>query len=331
MHPTKIAILAYLSDRALGMQATRDEISKGTGLRLDTHPGQLRRAGLIEGEGTEADEYFITQAGHAALAKVRALESSVPPMGTAPVPVPVTAEAGEPTLEGAGTSVQTLIHLRPQDLKPYAKNARNNATAIAAVAASIERFGFRQPILVDRDRVIIAGHTRHAAALRLGLERVPVLIAADLTPNQCDALRIADNRTSELATWDDALLSEEIRRLSDTTWEALGFGADELARLTGEAMCAAQDAMAQIEKPSAEEPTPPSPGSCQLGTPGVLPVAQIEKPPEEIEKPEAPAPNKPSAAALLAQCEASEPYATAPAPLPTCPHCGQPLPTKDAP
>ena len=87
-------------------------------------------------------------------------------------------------------------------VKPYDKNPRRNDKAVEAVAKSIKEFGFRQPIVVDAGGVIVVGHTRYKAALKLGLKTVPVHVAADLTPQQARAYRLADNRTAETAEWD---------------------------------------------------------------------------------------------------------------------------------
>ena len=84
-------------------------------------------------------------------------------------------------------------------IRPYDRNPRDNDDAVDAVAASIRQFGFRQPIVVDDLGVIICGHTRYKAALKLGLRQVPVHVAKDLTPDQVRAYRIADNKTAELA------------------------------------------------------------------------------------------------------------------------------------
>jgi len=103
------------------------------------------------------------------------------------------------------------IELRPiKDVKPYPGNPRINDDAVDAVAASLKEFGFRQPIVVDVDSVIVCGHTRFKAAQKLGLEKVPVHVAKDLTPEQIRAYRIADNQTASLATWDYDLLPIEI-------------------------------------------------------------------------------------------------------------------------
>ena len=99
------------------------------------------------------------------------------------------------------------IELRKlSDIKPYPGNPRQNDAAVDAVAASIKEFGFRQPIVVDSEGVIICGHTRYKAAQKLGLEKVPVHVAKDLPPEQIRAYRIADNKTADLAAWDYELL-----------------------------------------------------------------------------------------------------------------------------
>jgi hypothetical protein len=119
------------------------------------------------------------------------------------------------------------------DVKPYPGNPRDNADAVDAVAASLREFGFRQPIVVDAEGVIVVGHTRYKAALKLGLEKVPVHVATDLTPEQIRAYRIADNQTASLATWDYDLLPIELAGLKEANYDLalLGFDADELAKL----------------------------------------------------------------------------------------------------
>ena len=119
------------------------------------------------------------------------------------------------------------------NVTPYEKNPRDNDAAVEAVAESIKRFGFRQPIVVDEAGVIVCGHTRWKAAQRLGLEKVPVHVAKDLTPEQIRAYRIADNKTAELASWNMELLPLEMADLQGEgiDWSLLGFDADELAKL----------------------------------------------------------------------------------------------------
>jgi DNA modification methylase len=118
-------------------------------------------------------------------------------------------------------------------IKPYPGNPRVNDDAVDAVLASIKEFGFRQPIVVDTDGVIIVGHTRWKAAQKLGLEKVPVHVAQDLSPAQIKAYRIADNQTASLAEWDFDLLPLELADLQLNNFDLtlLGFDRDDLARL----------------------------------------------------------------------------------------------------
>jgi ParB-like chromosome segregation protein Spo0J len=118
-----------------------------------------------------------------------------------------------------------------EKVKPYPGNPRRNDRAVEAVAKSIQEFGFRQPIVVDSAGVIICGHTRYKAALKLGLKTVPVHVAADLTPQQARAYRIADNRAAENSEWDVDLLPIELGELRDggTDLKLLGFTDKELA------------------------------------------------------------------------------------------------------
>jgi len=126
------------------------------------------------------------------------------------------------------------IELRPlSEIKPYPNNPRVNDDAVDAVAASLREFGFRQPIVVDAEGVIICGHTRFKAAQKLGLEKVPVHVATDLSPEQIKAYRIADNQTASLAEWDYDLLPIELGELQAANYDLglLGFDPDELAKL----------------------------------------------------------------------------------------------------
>ncbi len=110
-----------------------------------------------------------------------------------------------------------------KSIRPYEKNPRRNDEAVDAVAASIREFGWQQPIVVDRDGVIIAGHTRYKAAKKLKCDTVPVVVADDLTEDQVKAYRLADNKTGELAEWDTALLDEELAELAAFDMEQFGF------------------------------------------------------------------------------------------------------------
>jgi hypothetical protein len=118
-------------------------------------------------------------------------------------------------------------------LTPYEHNPRLNDDAVDSVACSIEEFGFRQPIVVDEDGVIIIGHTRLKAAKKLGLTEIPVHVARELSPEKIKALRIADNKTAELAEWDYDLLPIELAELQEMDFDIdlLGFSQDDLANL----------------------------------------------------------------------------------------------------
>ena len=112
-------------------------------------------------------------------------------------------------------------------LREYDNNPRNNDGAVDAVAASIREFGFKVPVIVDGDNVIVAGHTRVKAARELGMETIPCIIADDLTPEQIRAFRLADNKTAELAGWDFAKFEEELAALAaEFDMTAFGFHAD---------------------------------------------------------------------------------------------------------
>lgn len=116
-----------------------------------------------------------------------------------------------------------LVMRKPQDLTPYGKNPRHNEGAVDAVAASIKQFGFKVPLVIDSQGVVVCGHTRLKAALKLGLAEVPCVVADDLTPEQIKAFRLADNKTAELAEWDMDLLNEEMAGIADIDMEAFGF------------------------------------------------------------------------------------------------------------
>jgi ParB-like chromosome segregation protein Spo0J len=124
------------------------------------------------------------------------------------------------------------------DIRPYERNPRINDQAVDAVAASLAEFGFRQPIVVDADGVIIAGHTRWKAAKKLGLAKVPVHVATDLTPEQVRAYRIADNKSGELAEWDLEILPIELAELREGGFDMdlLAFDEEELASLLNKGM-----------------------------------------------------------------------------------------------
>lgn len=121
-----------------------------------------------------------------------------------------------------------VTYMDVDSLIPYANNPRLNDNAVDAVAASIKEFGFKVPIVVDGENVIINGHTRLKAAHKLGLKQVPVIVADDLTPEQVKAFRLADNKTGELAQWDMAKLGIELEGIDDIDMTDFGFDFEEL-------------------------------------------------------------------------------------------------------
>lgn len=119
-------------------------------------------------------------------------------------------------------------NLNINEIKPYESNPRNNDNAVEAVANSIKEFGWQQPIVVDKDMVIIVGHTRWLAAKKLGCKEVPVIIASNLSNEQVRAYRLADNKTGELATWIYGDLMEEIQEIQDLDLSDFGFTDSDL-------------------------------------------------------------------------------------------------------
>ena len=115
----------------------------------------------------------------------------------------------------------------------YINNPRNNEAAVDRVAASIAEFGFNVPLVLDKDNVIITGHTRYKAAKKLKLDEVPCVYAEGLTKAQVKAYRIADNKVSEYASWDKELLALEIEQLEDEAYnlELTGFDMDEIEKM----------------------------------------------------------------------------------------------------
>ena len=116
-----------------------------------------------------------------------------------------------------------IIEMSVKDVIPYENNPRRNDNADQKVAASIKQFGFKVPIIVDSENVIVAGHTRLKAAELLELEKVPVILADDLTEKQVKAFRLADNKTGELADWDFSRLEEELAELDNFDMSEFGF------------------------------------------------------------------------------------------------------------
>lgn len=128
-----------------------------------------------------------------------------------------------------------IVNKKLEELIPYENNPRNNDEAVKYVANSIKEFGFKVPIIIDKNNVIVAGHTRYKASKELGLKEVPCIVASDLTEEQIKAFRIAENKTNDLAEWNDDLLGIEIKDIfDDIDMTQFGFGDFELSMLTGD-------------------------------------------------------------------------------------------------
>ena len=112
-----------------------------------------------------------------------------------------------------------IKNLSLNDIKPYDNNPRENENAVENVMNSIREYGFKVPLVVDKNLVIVTGHTRYEASLRLGLEEVPCIIADDLTDEQIKAYRIADNKVAEYSDWDYDKLFVELKELEQQAYE----------------------------------------------------------------------------------------------------------------
>lgn len=112
------------------------------------------------------------------------------------------------------------------EVVPYDKNPRLNDKAVDAVASSIREFGFKVPIVVDGEGVVVSGHTRLKAAKSLGITEVPVIVADDLDETKIKAFRLADNKVAELADWDESMLAEELAELADLSYDMSQFEFD---------------------------------------------------------------------------------------------------------
>lgn len=116
-----------------------------------------------------------------------------------------------------------VISMAISDIKPYPNNPRKNDDAVTATANSIKEFGWQQPIIVDKENIIIAGHTRYKAAKQLNMDKVPVVVAKNLSKEQVKAYRLADNKTGEIAVWDYEFLDDELANIIDFDMEDFGF------------------------------------------------------------------------------------------------------------
>ena len=116
-----------------------------------------------------------------------------------------------------------IIEKQIDESHPYEHNPRRNDDAVDAVAASIKEFGFKVPIVIDKDGTVVTGHTRLKAAKKLGFKTVPCILADDLSEEQVKAFRLADNKTAELADWDFEMLDDELAKLGDIDMTQFGF------------------------------------------------------------------------------------------------------------
>lgn len=123
-------------------------------------------------------------------------------------------------MKNAGNNKE-LVYKKLEELIPYENNPRNNDEAVKYVAESIKEFGFKIPMVIDSENVIVCGHTRYKAAKELGIEEVPCIIADDLTEDQIKAFRLADNKVSEFSKWDIEMLNSELEELE---LDMSGFG-----------------------------------------------------------------------------------------------------------
>ena len=116
-----------------------------------------------------------------------------------------------------------IIEKKLEGIRPYDNNPRLNDRAVPAVAESLKKFGWQQPIVIDRNGVIVCGHTRYKAALELGMKTVPCKYADELTEEEITAYRLADNKTAELAEWDADKMEAELAKCSEFDMSAFGF------------------------------------------------------------------------------------------------------------
>ena len=153
-----------------------------------------------------------------------------------------------------------ITYMSPADLRAYKRNARtHDAEQVAQIVRSIERLGFANPVLIDENKEIIAGHGRTLAALELGLEEIPVIVLAGLTETEKKALRLADNQIALTSGWDVDLLASEIAAIhtedEEFDLDTLGFSTDEIDAYLEHAEALVD--MEEAEEPAQEAPTEP--------------------------------------------------------------------------
>ena len=121
-----------------------------------------------------------------------------------------------------------IVTRKIEELIPYEKNPRKNDEAVKFVANSIKEFGFKVPIIIDKNDIIVAGHTRYKASKQLGLKEIPCIVADDLTDEQIKAFRLADNKVGEIAEWDFEMLDKELALLTDIDMSDFNFKEEDI-------------------------------------------------------------------------------------------------------
>ena len=162
-------------------------------------------------------------------------------------------------------SADKIVMLPVSEVRPYEKNPRKNADAVKFVKASIEQFGFKVPIVIDSNRVIICGHTRLEAAKSLGMAEVPCIVADDLTDAQVKALRLADNKVAEFSEWEMNLLGEELGELAEISDIDMGDFGFDLTEFDNIGMDAEEKEVVEDEVPEEVEPVCKKGEVWQLG------------------------------------------------------------------
>lgn len=122
-----------------------------------------------------------------------------------------------------------MVYKKIEEISPYENNPRNNDEAVDAVAESIQEFGFKIPIVISGDNVVVAGHTRIKAAKKLGMKEVPCIVADNLNEEQIRAFRLADNKSAEIATWDEEKLEQELAQIMNIDMSVFGFDGEDTA------------------------------------------------------------------------------------------------------
>ena len=124
-----------------------------------------------------------------------------------------------------------IVYKKIEDIKPYPNNPRFNDEAVEYVKNSIKEFGFKVPMIIDKNNEIVAGHTRYKASLELGLKEIPCIVADDLTDEQIKAFRLADNKVSEKSQWNFDLLEEELNDILNIDMSEFDFKPEELEEI----------------------------------------------------------------------------------------------------